>query len=273
MPCVEWFDGRTAPTSSRCCRRRSGPGSRSRPASRWAGARSSARPARSSPSSTSAPRADVPGAVRAVRFHRRQRGRGARTPPSSRAGDITGPRPARPAVPSTSRRRSHERRTAEPPARACPSGWTTSAASGWSAATWQQLIDDQARRRRHQQPVDLPEAGALGRGRRLRRAGARPGRARASPSRRPSGCSPPTTSAGPATCCGRSTTRPAARTAGCRSRSTRGSPTTPTRPSPRPGAVVAGRPAERDDQDPGHRGRAARDHRRDRRRASASTSR
>ncbi len=51
-------------------------------------------------------------------------------------------------------------------------------------------------------------------------------------STRPFRRSPPTTSATPATCCARCTRPPTASTAGCRSRSTRGWPTTPTRRSP-----------------------------------------
>ena len=90
----------------------------------------------------------------------------------------------------------------------------------------------QARRRRHQQPDDLPEGP--GEGRRVRRAGARPGGARDRPRRGHPATSWPTTSAGPATCSGRSSTRPTARTAGSRSRSTRGWPTTPNAPPPRP---------------------------------------
>ena len=53
-------------------------------------------------------------------------------------------------------------------------------------------------------------------------------------------------------------TPPAASTAGSRSRSTRGWPTTPRRPSPRRGPVEGRRPAQPDGQDPGHRGGPAR---------------
>ena len=48
MPCVEWFDAQAEAYRDRCCRRRCRRGSPSRPASRRAGARWSATPARSS---------------------------------------------------------------------------------------------------------------------------------------------------------------------------------------------------------------------------------
>ncbi len=109
------------------------------------------------------------------------------------------------------------------------------------------------RGRRDHEPVDLRQGA--GAGRRLRRAGPRPGPAQAWTWRRRSARSPPTTSAGPATCCSRPTTPRAAWTAGSRSRSTRGSRTT-SRPDHRrgQGPVVAGRPAEPVHQDPGHPG-------------------
>ena len=79
---------------------------------------------------------------------------------------------------------------------------------------------------------------------RARRSTARTSTRRSSPS-------PPTTSATPATSSCRSTTRPAARTAACRSRSTRGSPhdTAQDRRAGQ-GAARGGRPAQRAHQDP-----------------------
>ena len=80
-------------------------------------------------------------------------------------------------------------------------------------------------------------AHAISSGHGLRRAARRPGACAASAWTRRRGRSPPTTSAGPATCSGRSTTRPTAWTAGSRSRSTPGWPGTRPRPSPRPRAL------------------------------------
>ena len=132
------------------------------------------------------------------------------------------------------------------------------------AATWQTLIRDKhvvgvttnptifARRSAKGDAYDEPAADLAAA--RCRRRARRCGR------------SPRTTSAGPATCSGRSTTRPTASTAGCRSRSTRGWPSdTDKTVAEAARAVVAGRPAQPVHQDPGHRRGPARDHPGDRR--------
>ena len=95
-----------------------------------------------------------------------------------------------------------------------------------------ELVDDTLGRRGDHQPVDLPEGAVRRRG--LRRAGPRPraarhrrrrGGARADDLRRPLGLRRAAPGLRP---------RPTASTAGSPSRSTRGSATTPTAPSPRP---------------------------------------
>ena len=122
----------------------------------------------------------------------------------------------------------------------------------------QDLVDDQARRRRHQQPDDLPEGA--GEGRRLRRAGPRP--------RRRAGVALDEairllTAYDIRWACDvlRAGLRraPTARTAGCRSRSTRGSPTTPAKTTAEAKALwwLVDRPNVHD-QDPGDARRACR---------------
>ena len=102
---------------------------------------------------------------------------------------------------------------------------------------------------------------AMAVGHRLRRAAARARRARA---RRPktrtgSSCSP--TSRTRPTGCGPSTTSSTAPTASCRSRCRRTSRTTPTATIAQAKELWrAARPAQRDDQDPGHAGRHPGDH-------------
>ena len=85
------------------------------------------------------------------------------------------------------------------------------------------LVRDALRRRRHDQPLDLPGRGLQVRP--LRPADRTTSRSAASTSTRRSARSPQPTCATPATCCAPSTTRPTASTGGSRSRSTRASPT------------------------------------------------
>ena len=76
MPCIEWFAAQDESYQQRgAAAGGQGPGQRRGRRPAWAGARSSATPARSSRSTTSAP-APRAGAVRAVRLHPRPRRRG-----------------------------------------------------------------------------------------------------------------------------------------------------------------------------------------------------
>ena len=218
------------PTSSRCCRPRSRPGSASRPASRRAGARSSATPARSI--SIEHFGASAEGDVLFEQF--------GFTPDRvvAAAHSAHQPRRAHPRehhrqlITASSKETDHERRTGpavrrrrldlarrhqpRAPAHRQPAGPRRR----------------QARRRRHQQPDDLPEGPREGR--RLRRAGPRP-RAAQDRHRRgdplPDGLRHPLGLRRAAAGLRRA---PTASTAGSRSRSTRAWPTTPTAPPPRP---------------------------------------
>ena len=122
------------------------------------------------------------------------------------------------------------------------------------------LIAHQAHRRGHHQPVDLP--GRADR-RRVLPAADRTNSPPAAPtSTTPSGRSPPTTSATPATCSPRSSKR----TGHVDGRVSievdpRLAHDTAGHHRAGPGTVQDRRPAQRADQDPGHPGRAARDHR------------
>ena len=126
--------------------------------------------------------------------------------------------------------------------------------------------------RRHVEPDDLREGDGVGQ--RLRRAAARGHRGAARRHATRTGISSRPTSRTPPTSCARTTTSGTAPTASCRSRCRPTSRTTPTARSRRrrSSGTRLDRP-ERDDQDPGDRGRHPRDRGDARRRASTSTSR
>ena len=84
------------------------------------------------------------------------------------------------------------------PRRGCPCGWTTCPGSACSPATCNELIADQAHRRGHHQPVDLP--GRADRRRRPTSSSSTNWPPAAPTSTTPSARSPPTTYATPATC-------------------------------------------------------------------------
>ncbi len=252
VPGVVRRAGRGLP-AQRAAARRAGPGVASRPPSPWAGASSSATPAGASRSTTSAPRAPYQRPVRAVRPHRRpgRRRRARRLAVSAASPVAARPTRRRLMTDATGRpvRRRRRRLARRPVPRPAPHRQP------------RQLVDDPLRRRRDHEPVDLPE----GAGRRLRAyddqlhdlalRGIDVERGPADDHRRP-------TSAGPATCCARSSDR----TDGVDGRvSIEVDPRISPRHRPHrrrgPRPVVARRPAEPVHQDPGDRRGPAGDHR------------
>ena len=263
MPCLEWFDEQDAAYREHGAPAAvQGPGLGRGRHRAWAGATSSATPAASSRIEHFGASADYNDALPRVRLHRRGRrrppGRRATSmPPSTTPAEPAGPHRRDPSADPTRPRpgrSTHDR----PPARPSP----TPGVSIWlddlsrerlETGNLAELIDDQPRRRRHHQPVDLrrprwPTGDAL------RRAGRASSPPPAPTSTRPS--SRLTTDDVRDAC---DVLRPVVRrhrrrrTAGCRSRSTRGWPTTPTDRRRGQGAVDGGRPAQRADQDPGDR--------------------
>ena len=174
----------------------------------------------------------LPESVRGVRVHRGARGRGRPGQPGPAERDARDEGKERGVMTASS---STTRRHPQPAdrARAWRSGSTTSAGTGCAPATWPTWCRDRHVRGVTSNPTIFAHAVSQRLTPTTSSSPTWPCAGSAS-TRRP-GRSPPTTSAGAATCCARSTTRPTAWTAGCPSRWTRGSPGTPPRPSPRPG--------------------------------------